>query len=287
MAKWGLCLGGGGVLGFAHLGVLEVMEEHGLRPSCIAGTSAGAIVAALYALGIPLPNIASAMEAFALEQRKALSLCVPRPRLHPLSLHGPAGLIGGEAIEAILHKVTGGRKLSETNLPVSIVSVDLVTGETVVFTSEAPPVTHRCGSGRSYIVDAAVSEAVRASISIPVVFAPKILGQRVLVDGGVKELIPAYETRRMGADEVVAVDVSSEADKPQKVSGMLGVLLRTFTVMEREATSRHLAEYASLVIQPETGHASFPTPAEARRLVEAGRAAARASIDRWVAIACS
>ncbi len=282
MAKWGLCLGGGGVLGFAHLGVLEAMEEHRLRPSCIAGTSAGAIVAALYALDIPLPDIASAMETLSLEQEKALSPCVPR--FHALSLPRVKGLIGGEIIEAILHEVTRGKKLAEVNLPISIVSVDLVTGETVVFTSESPPSPYSSRPGRSYILDATVSQAVRASISIPVVFAPKILGERILVDGGVRELVPAYEVRRMGAEEVVAVDVSSQSDKPQKVSGMIGVLLRTFAIMERDATARHLAEYASLVIQPETGPTSFPTPKEVRRLIETGRQAARLNMERWLAI---
>lgn len=282
MAKWGLCLGGGGVLGFAHIGVLEVMEEHGLRPSCIAGTSAGAIVAPLYALDIPLPDIASAMEILSLEEEKALSPFVPSFRA--LSLPKVRGLIGGEIVEAILHKVTRGKKLAEVNLPISIVSVDLVTGETVVFTSEAPASPYSLRPGRSYIVDATVSQAVRASISIPVVFAPKILGERILVDGGVRELVPAYEVRRMGAEEVVAVDVSSQSDKPQKVSGMIGVLLRTFAIMERDATARHLAEYASLVIQPETGPITFPIPKEIRRLIDAGRQAARLNMERWLAI---
>lgn len=285
MAKWGLCLGGGGILGFAHIGVLQVMEENRLRPCCIAGTSAGAIVAALYGLGIPLSDIASVMESLSLEQEKELSPYFPRP--HALLLSKAAGLIRGDIIEAILHKVTRGKKLSEVWLPISIVSVDLVTGETVVFTSQAPPSPYFSRPGRSYIVDAAISQAVRASISIPVVFAPKALGERILVDGGVKELVPAYEVRRMGAEEVVAVDVSSESDKPQEVSGIIGVLLRTFAIMERDATSRHLADYASLVIQPETGHPPFPTPSEIRRLVEAGRRAARLNMERWLTIARS
>lgn len=272
-------------MGFAHLGVLEVMEENGLRPSCIAGTSAGAIAAALYGLGIPLSDIASAMEILSLQQEKALSSHFPR--LHALSLSRTGGFIGGDIVESILHKVTRGKKLSEVCLPISIVSVDLVTGETVVFTSQAPPSPYLRKPGRSYIVDAPISQAVRASISIPVIFAPKVLGERVLVDGGVKELVPAYEVRRMGAEEVVAVDVSSESDKPQEVTGIIGVLLRTFAIMERDATSRHLAEYASLVIQPETGHPSFPSPSEIRRLIEAGRRAARLNMERWLAIARS
>lgn len=241
-------------------------------------------MAAMYALGFSLPEAASAMEAALLRPVDKLSenglRCTMSLRIRR------SGLISGDTIEALLHRLTQKKRLSDFGLPVSLVSVDLVTGETVVFTSQPPDRPVPPTTGRVYITDAAVSEALRASISIPVLFTPKNLGQRMLVDGGVKELVPAYEIRRMGADEVVAADVSSQSDKPTRVSGLVQVLLRTFTIMERGATSRHLASYASLVIQPDTGPVPFPPgPRDVGRLVEAGKRAAYANLERWLTIA--
>ncbi len=283
---WGLALGGGGVLGFAHIGVLMAMRLYGLSPSMIAGTSAGGAVAGLLAAGVNITGIQDGAMALAASEDaiddEPIEFPYAGPRSHSL---GVKGLIRGGFIESWCDRLTGGKRLCDAQMPVAITAVDVETGEEVVFTNRPPRYrTSILGSetGKVYITDAKISEAIRASISLPGVFVPKKLHRRTLVDGGVRNMVPVDELERMGAQEIVAVDLGSHAEKPQKVDNVIGVLSRCFALACRREVERTLTEHASLILQPDVWDVGFPTPAKARALIESGKACAEKNMHRLV-----
>jgi len=177
----GLALSGGGARGLAHIGVLKVLEREGVPIDYLAGTSMGGIIAAGCAAGFSAEYMAQ--EALRMSRYTRLL------RLFDLSLPG-AGLVEGKKVQAYLAQHLRERAFSDLRIPLALVAVDLLKGQEVVLTE-----------GR-------VADAVRATISIPGVFAPVRLDGRLLVDGGVLNNLPADVVRRMGADVVIAVDVS-------------------------------------------------------------------------------
>jgi len=280
--KWGLALGAGGIFGFAHLGVLQVMHQHDLKPNFIAGTSAGAIIAGLYALGVDLKVIEDEAAAAVLQTDALYTASLTYSQ--NISSMAFSGLIGGHLIEEALDRLCGGRRLRDAEIPLAIISVDLISGEIVVFTNRDPDLGTLAHPGRSYVGDAKVSEAIRASISIPGIFVPKKFNGRELVDGGVRDAVPAYEVRRMGAEEVVAVDLGWHVDRPQKVAGVYSIVTRSFHLASRDTVVRNLKNYASVVLRPEVGDIGFPTLSKIRALINKGKVCAEKNMDRWLAI---
>jgi NTE family protein len=187
--KIGLALGGGGARGLAHIGVLRVLEREGIPIQCIAGTSMGGLIGALYLAGLSVDDIET--EAMRLSRLKELVKLVDP--------HLPTrGLLKGRRIYNYMSVRLGGLSFSDLRLPLAMVAVDLVSGREVVLNQ---------GS---------VASAVRATISVPGVFAPVELGTLRLVDGGVLNNVPADVARRLGAQVVIAVDVlpSFSANQP-------------------------------------------------------------------------
>lgn len=176
----GLVLSGGGVRGFAHVGVLKGLERRGWRPDLVAGTSMGGIVAAAYASG---------MGAQAMEQEALKFTHLPRlARLLDRKVH-PNALIGGERLLEYFREKLGGAKFDQLALPLGLLAVDCDTGAEVAL---------RSGD---------VATAVRATMAFPGVFAPVELDGRLLIDGGASDNLPVRLARDMGADIVVAVNV--------------------------------------------------------------------------------
>lgn len=200
--KVGLALGSGLARGLAHIGVIKALLQAGIRIDCIAGTSMGSVVAALFACGMKVKM----MERLArrISRRTWIDFTFPR-----------MGLIAGERLEELLYLLTGRRKFEEVSLPLAILAVDLISGERVVL---------RCGS---------IARAVRASCAIPGIFNPVEYGGRLLVDGGVLERVPAKTVRDMGADFVIAVDVGYYIEE-YKINHIFDVLSRANEVMSRE-----------------------------------------------------
>lgn len=224
--KVGLALGSGGARGFAHIGVLKAFEAHGIEIDMLAGSSMGSLVAAVYANGIE-PNMMEKL-AINLKRKHWLDLTVPT-----------LGLVSGEKIKQLIRLLTHGKQIEELPKKLAIVATDIENGERVVF-REGP-----------------VDQAVRASISIPGIFVPERVGDRLLVDGGVIDRVPITVTREMGADIVLAVDVA-QLDTPMKVNTIFDVIAQTLDVMEREIF-RHRMLLADLVIRPDVGHYSSIT----------------------------
>jgi len=219
----GLALGSGGARGFAHIGVLKVFEAHGIQCDLLAGSSMGSLIAALYANGIE-PHM---MEKLAMNLKRKHWLDVIVPNL---------GFVAGDKIKQLIRLLTHGKKIEELDKELAIVATDIETGERVVF-REGP-----------------VDQAVRASISIPGIFVPERVGDRLLVDGGVIDRVPITVVREMGADIVIAIDVA-QFDTKMKVASIFDVIAQTIDVMEREIL-RHRMLSANLVIRPNVGHYS-------------------------------
>jgi NTE family protein len=293
MKKWGLALGGGGILGLAHIGVLQLIEARGLRPSIVTGTSVGAIVAGLYASGVDLSGVEDVAAKVLVQEDEPLDIRgedAPHAAgawspIAPLAL---SGLIGGDMIEAAIDRVVRGARLTDARMGLAITSVDIITGSIVIFTNVAPRTRSSMRAlelaGRLYVTDAKVAEAIRASVSIPGVFKPKRLRSWSLVDGGIRDMVPAYEARRMGAEEVVAVDLSLHVEKPQNVGNLVAILSRSFQLASRETTERSLTDHASIILQPDVCECGLLTPTRCRELVQAGRTCAESHLPRLVAM---
>jgi NTE family protein len=201
--KLGLALGGGAARGFAHVGVIQVLEEAGIRPDFVAGTSAGSLVAALYAsgkTGAQLQQIALAMEESSFTD-------------WTLPLFN-RGMIKGDALARYVNAQVNGRLLENMVIPLGVVATDLGTGQAVLF--------QRGDTGT----------AVRASSAVPAVFQPVKIGAHDYVDGGLVSPVPVRYAHQMGADVVVAVDISSAPENNQ-AGDTFQVLLQTFAIMVR------------------------------------------------------
>ncbi len=240
--KIGLALGGGAARGFAHVGVIQVLEEAGLRPSLVAGTSAGSLVAAIYAsgkTGAQLQQVAETMEEAAIAD-------------WTLPIFN-RGMFRGEALARYVNKVVDGKLIESFPMPLGIVATDLNSGQAVLF--------QRGDTGT----------AVRASSAVPAVFQPVKIAGHEYVDGGLVAPVPVRFARQMGAELVIAVDISS-APESNPANDTLQILLQTFAIMGKSINSFEL-QGADLVVRPTFTGLSSADFATRRRAIEAGRQA--------------
>jgi NTE family protein len=218
--KFALVLGGGAARGFAHIGVIKVLEANGIVPDLIVGTSAGSLVGALYASGV---------DAFELQR---LGLALDESTFADWTI-GSRGLLKGEALAAYVNQQLKQQPIERLKRSLAIVATDLRSGEPMVF---------QRGD---------VGTAVRASSAVPGIFSPVKIADRDYVDGGLTHPVPVAIARRLGADVVLAVDISARP-RNQEVGGTLDVLLQTFTIMGSRIGQYELAA-ADFVIRPAIG----------------------------------
>ncbi|MCX7176581.1 MAG: patatin-like phospholipase family protein [Proteobacteria bacterium] len=216
-AKIALVLGGGAARGFAHVGVIKALEAQGIVPDIIVGTSAGALVGALYAAGY---------SGFELQK---LVLQLEESQFSDWSLPD-RGVLKGEALQNFVNNAVGQRPLEKFGKLLAVVATDLNSGEPIVF---------RTGN---------TGMAVRASSSVPGLFQPVAINGREYVDGGLVSPVPVRIARNLGADFIIAVDISA---KPQfgKTQSTIDVLMQTFSIMGQTISRRELPE-ADVVIRP-------------------------------------
>lgn len=239
--KIGVALGGGAAKGFAHIGVIKMLEANGFAPAVVAGTSAGSVVGALYASG---------MNAFEL-QEKAVAL--DEAKIRDLQLSS-GGLVLGQKLEDYVNEQVRRKPLEQLAKPFVAVATRLEDGERTVFA--------RGNTG----------QAVRASSSVPGVFQPVTIGKYHFVDGGIVSPVPVDAARQLGADVVVAVDISNKA-RGQTPSHLLGALNQSIAIMGQKLGQAELAR-ADIIIRPEVldmGAADFSQRANA--IVEGEKAA--------------
>lgn len=238
----GLALGGGAARGFAHVGVIQVLEEAGIQPQLVAGTSAGSLVAAIYAsgkTGAQLQRVAETMEEAAMADWTL-----------PIFSRG---MLRGEALAKYVNAQVNARLIENMPLSLGIVATDLHSGQSMLF--------RRGDTGT----------AVRASSAVPAVFQPVKISGRDYVDGGLVSPVPVRAARQMGAELVIAVDISSPPEG-NLAGGSLEILMQTFSIMGKSINSLELKD-ADVVVRPALQGISSSDFSARKRSIEAGRQA--------------
>ena len=244
----GLALGGGFARGFAHLGVLQVLEQNQIPISRIAGTSVGSILGAAYASGAPLDRIIETCRALRFRD-------IARWRVSRL------GLASNHRLASLIERVFESRDFEDLRIPLAVVATDLTSGEPVVFT-------------QGNLVD-----AIRASCAFPGLFEPVEIGTRCLADGGLVAPVPTHAARELGASVVIGVSVGMQ-------DGHRGAPTNIFQVVSRavNAAQKHQLEiwerYADLVLRPDVQSLAWDDFDRADEAIAAGAAAARRALPR-------
>jgi NTE family protein len=241
LPRIGLALGGGAARGFAHIGVIQVLEEAGIKPDLVVGTSAGSLVAALYASGKSGAEMAK------------LALAMDESAITDWAFPG-RGLIRGEALARYVREQTGSRLIEQLPMPLGIVATDLDSGAAALF--------QRGDTGA----------AVRASSAVPAVFQPVKIGAREYVDGGLVSPVPVRFARQMGAELVLAVDISSPPDGAA-TGDPFKMLLQTFAIMGRSINAFELKD-ADVVLRPRLLGVSSADFTARKKAIDSGREAA-------------
>jgi len=218
----GLALGGGAARGFAHIGVIKILEANGIKPNVIVGTSAGSVISAIYASGIS----ANELQQIAIDLDEATITDWTNPFSGKMG-----GMIKGDALQSKINQLVKNRPIEQMKIPLGIVATDLKTGNPILF--------QRGDTG----------QAVRASSSVPGIFMPTVIQGKEYVDGGLTSPVPIKFTRNLGADIVIAVNISSDPSD-QQISGILGTLLQTTTIMGRSITYWELP-LADVIVIPQ------------------------------------
>ena len=238
----GLALGGGAARGFAHVGVIQVLEEAGIRPSLVVGTSAGSLVAAIYASG----KTGAQLQQIALTMEEATFTDWTLPIFNN-------GMLRGDALARYVNGQVGSKVIEEMPMPLGVVATDLQTGQGMLF--------QRGDTGT----------AVRASSAVPAIFQPVKISGREYVDGGLVSPVPVRYARQMGAELVIGVDISSPPEG-NLASGVLQILLQTFSIMGKSINTFELKE-ADVVLRPALSGVGSSDFGARRRSIEAGRQA--------------
>lgn len=260
--KVGLALGGGGARGLAHIGVLEVLQKEGIPIDMIAGTSAGAAVGAIYAQGTDASLIRKmALDLNWKELVSLVDLTLPK-----------TGLIKGRKVTNLLQTILGGNiKFHDLKIPLACIATDINTCKEVV------------------IKEGSVLEAVRASISMPVIFSVVKWKGKYLVDGGLVNPVPVSVLREMGADSIIAVNVipdmgvdTHQADmdevKEFKKPNVFSILMQSMQLINCSLV-RSCLEGADILIRPRIEQFGFGDLHRARELILQGEIAAQESLD--------
>ncbi|MGB9466315.1 MAG: patatin-like phospholipase family protein [Candidatus Acidiferrum sp.] len=243
-----LALGGGFSRGFAHLGVLQVLEQNHIPISYIAGTSVGSILGAAYASGAPLARIIATCRTIRFRD-------IGRWRVSRL------GLASNHRLGDLIEQVFDSRRFEDLKIPMAVVATDLANGEPVVFTH---------GN---------LSEAIRASCAFPGLFEPVEIGTRCLADGGLVAPVPTRAARDLGAAHVIAVSVGVEDGRRGAPSNIFQVVCRAVNAAQKhqlEIWERH----ADLVLRPDVQSLAWDDFDRADEAIEAGAAAARCALPR-------
>lgn len=216
-----IALGGGGAKGFAHIGVLKVLESHGIKPKIVTGTSAGSFVGSIYASG---------KTPYQLQQ---IALTLKESDIRDLTFNSQ-GVVQGQKLQNYVNKHIANKPIEQFPIRFAAVATRLDTGTKAEF------------------IKGNAGQAVRASCSIPNVFVPATIGGKQYVDGGLVSPIPVKTAKAMGADIVIAVDISARpaGNKPMN---MWGLLDQTINIMGQQSINEELNQ-AHVIIQPKVGH---------------------------------
>src|SRR3990170_2970419 len=247
LPKVALVLGGGAAKGFAHVGVIRVLEKEKIPIDMIVATSVGALVGAIYA---------SERDSFQLEW---LAYQVTKEVIFDFSiLYSKLGPVQGEKLEEFLKTKLKVKKLEDLQLPLYPVATDLMTGETVS------------------LERGSIARAVRASSAIPGVFVPVQFAGRTLIDGGVTNNLPIDIARQKGADVVIAVNLSQDVKNVQ-IDSVIDIILQSIDIMGKELL-KYKRQGAEVLIEPQVGDVGTMDFSQKKRCIEEGMKAARMAL---------
>ncbi len=283
--KIGLVLSGGGARGIAHVGVLSVLEELGIEPDYIAGTSMGAIIGGLYAVGYDSKQLEKILKKqnwrkllldemllsdVSFEEKDHIERYIGELPIENYRIKLPSGIVAGQRISKFLSDLTISTNqvddFDDLHIPFRCIATDLETGEAVV------------------LKNGTLAEAMRISMSIPSAFTPVMHEGKILIDGGIARNLPVQDVIEMGADIVIAIDVSSELYSKEKLNSLVRVMEQSinFRGIER---SREQQKLADILIKPEVNDVSILQFDNIPGLLEAGKEAAYSKYDELKKIA--
>ena len=222
--KIGLALGSGGSRGLAHIGVIKVLEENNIPIDFIAGSSIGAMVGGFYAAGLSIKEIEEI--ALSTNWRRVFSIL--------FDPHLKQGLIGGEKLKTFIENYINGKKFEDCKVPFVTVATDLKTGEVVVLNKGE------------------MAQAIRTSISIPLVFKPAEINGRMLVDGGLSAPVPVEIVRGMGADIIIAVNLDKHYCDEEWKPGWYDIANDSLNILRHHLALSNVAN-ADIVIDINVG----------------------------------
>ncbi|MFZ0390905.1 MAG: patatin-like phospholipase family protein [Calditrichia bacterium] len=283
-AKIGLVLSGGGARGFAHVGVLNVLDSLGIPVDYLAGTSIGAIVGGLYSAGYSAQEIDSL--ARNMDWVNLFSDTPPRNKLSMLekqesgrfqitfkiknnTLEPPSGLLFGQKIDLLLSRLTlpyaGITSFDSLQIPYRALAVDLISGNEVV------------------LDHGSLSRAIRASMAVPSVFTPVEWGDSLLVDGGILNNAPVKVVKNMGADFIIVVDVATPKKSKEELNSAFSILLQAFLLAGYNRQEENM-KFADLIISPDLENFSTTdfNSGDVREMVRRGETAAREKMESLV-----
>jgi len=235
--KIGLALGGGAVLGAAHIGVLRALEEFDISIHCVAGTSIGAFVSTFFAFNKHWTEI------------KEITLDLNWLDISAISL-SKMGLLSNEKLGELITEHIGDVNFAQADIPIAMISTDISNGEKII------------------LKEGKVADAVMASTCIPGIFIPLEIGNKLLVDGGIVENVPITPLQEMGADFIIAVDLNAEYSH-KRPEGIVEVLLNTFDFTIMTATKLQTEE-ADVLIKPDLSSFNMVDPNQTADLIEKG-----------------
>lgn len=251
--KLGFVLGSGGARGVAHVGFIKAMEEAGIRPQCISGSSAGSIVGACVAMGMTADRIMDEIRNL-----KASEVLYGVPNFNR------SGLFSTRGVHRKLNSFFRRKRIYDLDIDFCCVATDLAKGKEKVF------------SGRSFIVPAVV-----ASSCIPALFEPEVIGGVQYVDGGVVSRLPIEAIRSFNPDVVVAVDVFAESSEVAEYPNALSVLSRAVDIMDRNYTkAKTKADNPDLLVLPDLGNMTQYTFKDLDFAYEQGYKAGKESVEK-------
>jgi len=248
--SFGIALSGGGAKGAAHVGVLMALCENNLIPSSVSGTSMGAIVGGLYAMGYPPEKLKEIIIKFSKNYRRYIDPCYGNYFMALMQFMSNSsitlpGFIKGDKVERYLKNLTKNIAISSVQTPLVIPAVDLISGKTIVYSNIHP----KMNSTTSNIVwknDIPLHSAMRASSSLPAIFYPKKINNAVLVDGGITHIIPIELLMQTGEKNILAINISQEYEKP-KSTNIFDVTTHSFELMQNELKNFSLGKEKFLI----------------------------------------
>ena len=274
----GVALSGGGMRGIAHAGVLKALEDNGIKIDIIGGTSAGSMVASLYAVGYKPEEI---FECFKENSSRILGeerfkLIKGIKNLVSKKISG-MGFRNGENIEKVFNELSMNKnidKISNIKMPIVIPTVDIKDSKEYIFTNYIPQMG--LSNDKEYISEIGIGEAVRASSSFPAVFNPCTIEKHAFIDGGALDNVPVEEVRKQGADIVIAVKF--DGDEINEESNLMDIVMKTIDIMGSKIAEQNL-EKSDIVLNINTGKMGLLDTENIEKCFECGYRAVQENMD--------